>query len=261
MEIFVEIAGITFKICSNNIGIIQSIEELYSNFLSPEEKYDFTIKIELDDMEGYINRSKFKNHSKDTIFINLMYSCQLDIQNNSLKIITTPNNSVFSFEQIFQILLSYLLPQKNMLLVHSSSIYDDNDNAYFFIGPSCIGKSTICQNSKLKIISDDLTIIQHLEANLFNLYTTPFTRNKSNNQKIGPLKIKGFYRLVQSDNENIIKVTKAEAFSILLSNNWGIYKDINISDTLKMIEVIIREIPVYLMKFTRNTIPETLINM
>ncbi len=65
------------------------------------------------------------------------------------------------FYNFLRWLLPHLFLEKGLMLLHSSCILDDNEQAYFSLGESGAGKSTIASyRARKKILGDDMNVIK-----------------------------------------------------------------------------------------------------
>jgi hypothetical protein len=154
-----------------------------------------------------------------------------------------------------------ILIENNMLLFHSATLIDKDKNSYILYGPSCIGKSTISNNSSLQVISDDLLIIKPMKDNCYEFFKTPFTRDKSNTiNKLENVKIAGLYRLKQSTNEHFEKMNQSVSFAELIGNIPDLHSQIHNEKLLQLVKNLSSKIPNHYLYFTKSSIFEQIIN-
>jgi hypothetical protein len=254
-----KVAELRIRIMSDNIGILKSIEEMYKNYISKSGENDYSIKVDVQSMDDLIDYSKVSHTYNQGRITNLVYTGSFDPDKREAHLITSTNNAYFVIEQYMLIFLNQILFEHNMVLFHSASICDNENNAYLFYGPSCIGKSTISRNTKLRVISDDLVILKHIEGNNFELHKTPFTRDKSVDDNVGVYKVKGFFRLKQSETEFIEEMTEIESFTTFMGNIWDINKAYVNEKYLGLIKLITTQVPGFYLHFTRDSIVENII--
>lgn len=206
--------GIFFKTESNLFG---EIEFNFKKYLSKNLKHIYDSKIIIKDAKGPILYKKNKY-----FFISLF----------------TRSNNVyytFSFISIFQIQYIILYILENLLLnkgfiLHASSVYDNKNNAYVFLGRQGIGKSTIANklSNNYEILSDDSICIRKIESNYY-CYQLPILESELNVKKTNKMfKLKKVLFLKRGKKFFLEKIElKKEVFRKMKYSERKFFLDLN----------------------------------
>ena len=179
--------------------------------------------------------------------------CYLVENRNGVRELFISNEMKVGFPTTTQIFanlnIQKALLEKLVLILHSSFIIHKS-KSILFTAPSGIGKSTqadLWEKYKgAEIINGDKSAIGTRDNEYF-AYGLPFS-GTSNICKNREAPIKAIVALEQSKDNNVRKLSKIEAFKILLSqvaiNRWN-KDDINLA--MDLIEKLIEEVPVLLL--------------
>jgi len=158
MKINIANINLLFHFKNYNKKLNSLFIERYSGFFSKNKKVDFYINTIFN---NYCNNfsKPYVRKEKNKIFIK-REDIEFRPDSKTKKYLLKIKPSIYSFDSFLRILISLILPQKNGLLIHSSSILFNN-KAFLFVGKSGSGKTTISKLSRTKalIMSDELTPI------------------------------------------------------------------------------------------------------
>lgn len=163
---------------------------------------------------------------------------------------TKPHLSIGEAEYIMYGSYFYtLLIKHQAILLHSSAVTLNNET-YLFSAPSGTGKST---HAKLwlkvfkdaYILNDDKPALKFKNKKLY-AYGTPFS-GKTNLNVNTKSKVKAIYFIERSKNNWIKKLNSKDALTYLLSETVRSKRLKLMSETLLIIENIIKTIPIYKM--------------
>ncbi len=140
---------------------------------------------------------------------------------------------------------NYLLMFKDCFFFHSGCVIID-DNAYVLHGPSTSGKSTSCGFASKKgypVLNDELVVIKVGKDGCY-AYSTPL-RGEFNvgTQKGYP--VKGFFRLIKSEEEKYAHIPKGRAVAeILASIFYSTYYFKNSEGKIfKLVQQLVNQVP------------------
>ena len=149
------------------------------------------------------------------------------------------------------------LMKVNKLILHSSCILDNQDNAHFFLGHSGAGKTTITSLSgSRKILGDDMNLLSlndniYAQAGAIGGYFKP----QVNYSEEFP--IKSFNWIVQSNENRRIKLSIAEARSKIMASVSNIFWDsLSKAQTEFIFNTVLeasQKIPVYELHFKKES--------
>jgi hypothetical protein len=154
-----------------------------------------------------------------------------------------------SFESFLRILCSLILPEKDGLSIHASSLIR-NGKAYVFPGESEAGKTTIVRLSpEATLLTDEISIIRGI-GSIPVAYGTPFRSDLEASGDNVSAPVKGLYFPVK-DNENYLyKLNNKPALARLLSNVVIFGQDHNlIQKAFYLAYDLVRSLPCYELHF------------
>lgn len=147
---------------------------------------------------------------------------------------------------VYRKICEYLLFQ-DMLLFHCSALVFEQ-NAYLFTAPSGTGKSTHTRlwreyfGERVKMVNDDKPLLQVNKQGI-TVFGTPFA-GKEGLQTNMSAPVKGIVVLHQSKENEIRKLTRQEAYPLLLSQTYRTSNPTGLLRTLELVESL-AELPVY----------------
>jgi hypothetical protein len=223
-SVILSVADIRVKVCSAVSGVIERFREMYKAFRVAGEDFDACLEIQCLDLTPFIRYDALPfERTQHCITSNYLYAAAYDPEERKAVLLTNLENTYAFAEEYFLKLFSYLCLTHGKLLFHCATLYDRDNNAYVFYGPSGIGKSTLVRNSPhLRVLSDDIVVMQQLEAAQFKIYKTPLERNKQRGQEDNVFCLKGFYRLNQAPANELKPLNAAEHLSKLMGNLWNL---------------------------------------
>jgi len=121
-------------------------------------------------------------------------------------------------------LLPKLLLKESAYVLHSSCIINHDNKAYFFLGHSGAGKTTISTHSPgKKILGDDMNLLYYREKKASaGAIGGLIKRDVDYNDKFN---IKGFFWLKQASENKLTRMSKARAQSKLVASITNIFWD------------------------------------
>ena len=142
------------------------------------------------------------------------------------------------------------LPMKNRMLLHASVLALDG-NAYAFLGKSGTGKSThsglwLKYLKNVSFVNGDKPILQQ-KADGFWAHGTPWNGKEGFGNNISA-PLKGLCFLEQAKQNEITRLTPAEAASRIFSQILFPQDEENVAKTLEMTDALVTNTPCYLLK-------------
>ncbi|MCL7753100.1 hypothetical protein [Polaribacter sp. Z022] len=215
---FVSIKDFTIKINTNNLELSSYIKDTLIEYLAEgKSKYVFNFLT-------YEKHSKVvTNKNKDFIisyirFFDTFFYYRQHKNSNTIDVLLPNKFENWEVENFFKIFISSISLNHNCLLIHASAIIIENE-IVLFSGQSTAGKSTIASLSGYPIIHDDNILISYLGNEIFEIEAIPFKTPYKKNTFRG--KIKGFYRLFQSNQTYIKEVDVNKQLVHLLFGLWA----------------------------------------
>lgn len=105
--------------------------------------------------------------------------------NEKNKITTDYDISIYDFQMILFRAINICLARKNGLIIHASSVVDNDNNSFIFIGDSGSGKSTwatkMIKEENYQFCSDEYTVFEINSSN--NIYSYPLPIIEKNSLK------------------------------------------------------------------------------
>jgi len=145
---------------------------------------------------------------------------------------------------------------KGGLLLHSACI-ERNDRAYFFMGHSGSGKSTVAQLSlPARVLNDDLVGILPTKTG-WMAFPLPFWHNKQTrpSAETNPVLAAGFYKLIQSSEISITRLSTATSTARLVSSTAILSSIPQLAERVIQISLSIANVlPVYDLCFQKNNL-------
>jgi len=147
--------------------------------------------------------------------------------------------------------ISELMINENGILFHSSAIELDGD-AYLFTGTSGTGKSTHTRlwretftDKEIHMINDDKPLICFKEDGIY-VYGTPWS-GKSKLNENRKAKIKGICYLKQGKENKINRISKSEAFPLMMKQTYRSSMRTGLIRTINLLKELCETIPIYEM--------------
>jgi len=257
----VEIAGLTIRIRTESLELIESAKMRYYKFLSLTNNFSLNLDVHLSSAihfpnpngsEDFFNEQVFQN---DKCFVCSNYfTGYIEKNTNYGKLICADSSPLSWLEHFLRITYAILAMQKDDLLFHGAALVKDG-NGYIFFGPSGSGKSTVTELSQdCTVLGDDLIVIKK-EGKQFRAYATPFNSDDNIGFQITNTSapITGLYRLKQSKTTVIKVINSAHILAELLTSVPSANKNIyGSSQAIDLCKRIIDTIPCYEMYFTRD---------
>jgi hypothetical protein len=281
--LYMEISGVEFVISSSILTILQELEPAYRPFLNKGNDYpglklaDIEIHIRLGEIPSTENLEKifssnqlwsmFKDDDNYCLTLNppafkvpfwlARINCDLSeitvflneklvSQRNDWMVLSNPVSYPLD-----QILLMYILAQRNGALIHAAGI-DVNGKGYVFPGRSGAGKSTLTQQffdvADIGFLSDDRIVARKIDGG-FKAYGTPWpgeagiAENKS-------VPLSCIFFINHGSSNRIKEITPSEAIKRLLpvtSIPW--YDREVMPKVLTFCEDLILNVPTYELSF------------
>lgn len=228
-QVILHIAGFKIAIRSEANGVITNLREMFKNHLFDGDSYDAKLEVKIADMRPYLNIEAlpFSNTSKESIFTNYVYASAYNPEDRSATLLTSPSNAYPFTEEYLMVLTSFVCLSFGKILFHCAALCNDDNELFLFYGPSGIGKSTTARNfsKDLHLISDDLVILEPDDSGKLRVFKTPFTRDKSRDERDGELyELKGLYRIHQGTEVHKEEMKSTEAILSFLGNIWALDK-------------------------------------
>ncbi|MCL4364042.1 hypothetical protein M1328_02270 [Patescibacteria group bacterium] len=226
------------------------VVKFFQNFRlkSIPSKIDYQIDIVWDKYAEI--RFFFEKKDDEYFYINYF------INKSKNKTVTFYRNSLFEFNVMLRLILSFLLRTNNGFFVHASAVAY-NDKADIFLGKSGAGKSTVRQllDEKYLSLADDVAILKK-ESKKFYIYQFPFLEGKTylvkkTNKKYLLNRVifidkADNYKLIQlTDKKSIIKLMSKQ---LLFDNNPRLLSK-ELKNTLQFVTKFNR---FYKLKFARD---------
>jgi len=158
----------------------------------------------------------------------------------------------FLFSNSLRIVVQYVLPKFDGVLIHASAVAD-NGKSYVFIGPNDGGKTTIAQNTGKVILSDDCIGLSRFEGE-WNACATPW----GNIHNSGLYPIAGIFFISKSDRLESARIDKLSTVKKLFSNICTSFPSSQkhaseiLEYILSIFEQVCGEIPTYDLRFRKD---------
>ena len=142
------------------------------------------------------------------------------------------------------------LPMKNRMLLHAAVLAVDGD-AYAFLGRSGTGKSThtglwMQYLENVTIVNGDKPILEQTQDG-FIAHGTPWNGKEGLGNNIS-VPLKGLCFLEQAKQNEIVRLTPAEAAGRIFSQILFPQDEENATKTLEMTDALVTNVPCYLLK-------------
>ncbi len=201
------------------------MKQILKDFIIENSEYDIFVKlIKIDDYELINGKwDYFITNINDDIMIIKKWDIHGEInyiENTANFLIHKDSNNFFL---IIKTILLNFLPKFNALLLHSSSIINDN---YGIVGSgiSGSGKSTFAKKLKSEgctILHDEITLIRKLNEK-FYIYPTPFNYNPKHIVNFLPKKeLKKIFILKRKSNYYLKNIDKKKFYQEILKLIFG----------------------------------------
>lgn len=275
-EISIEVGGIVFRVIGIfSCGMRKDIIKIYQNLLSTKTPEVF-IYIHWNKLP----QVKFKEQNK-------IFNCKAGWSfyrdnNNTVLVVnsTNPeqsphlvsvfssdykkNNIYISFDSFYryfidnsfpflELMLVSLLSMKKGIIIHSSSVIDNN-SGYLFVGKSGSGKSTMAklwQFRKAVLLNDERTIIKK-NNKYFQIFTAPRNRLSDLTTSQG-FRLKKIFFIEHAKENEVSMVKDSMALPELLARSsipfWNKEKLAYIFNFLRQ---LVSEVPCYKLEFLPN---------
>lgn len=158
----------------------------------------------------------------------------------------------YALDSLLRVLLSALLLPRQGFLLHAASVERDG-GAYVFTGQSGAGKSTVASLSPAgTVLTDEISLLRSCDG-IWAAHGTPFWgefRAAGSNRRV-PLA--GIYRLVQSRENRLVRLTAKQAVRALLPNILFFSSGTRESeDLLQLLTQIAEQVPCFELHFRRD---------
>jgi len=259
-----EVCDFCIEIHLDNLDAFKFFEEKFGNFIS-DKKADFKayFNSEMKDMEVQQLMSPFmykpngKNGSVFYFKANFA-SGYVDFEKNKAEFNTfgTIMHITLSIESSLRLITSYYSIRKGFLLLHSSAVKIDKDNAICFCAPSGSGKSTIATLSGYDLLSDDMNAVRNNNAEI-NVYSTPYGGDYYGTNLVASLK--GIFFIFQSDVDKLIPCSFSEGIERMIDAEYEFVKNAYFGEAkeahmkaLREIYFIAKGVPLFKLYFTKS---------
>lgn len=122
---------------------------------------------------------------------------------------------LFGLHKFLWALMTVLLPERDGLVLHASSV-SDGERAFIFPAPSGTGKSTLVRNSPDKILlADEGTLVRLIDGRLW-AYGSPFRSDQFRDLEGRRVPVAGIYFLEQAPEDRMEPASPADALQRLL---------------------------------------------
>ncbi|RDI45727.1 hypothetical protein [Falsibacillus pallidus] len=147
---------------------------------------------------------------------------------------------------------SFLVHKKWGLLIHSSCVID-NGAAHIFAGPSGSGKSTAAILSHPREILSDEAAILKISENGVQVYNSPFRSEIDSRDVLATCQLRSIQMLIQAEVNERKQLSKSDALLSLIDKvfYWP-YSSQETETILKLLEKVVRKVPVYQLYFQKN---------
>jgi hypothetical protein len=154
-----------------------------------------------------------------------------------------------------EVLMANLLGRGRGVELHSCGIIDRDGRGHLFVGVSGAGKTTtarLWEGSASGIVSDDRVIVREHEGGAMWMFGTPW-HGEAELSMPGGAPLAGVYLLVQSDVNELVPLTPADAVARLFRCTFPLFFDgAAIDFTLSFLERLASTVPVRELRFTRD---------
>ncbi|MBC8186303.1 hypothetical protein H8E88_34910 [candidate division KSB1 bacterium] len=258
-SIVVEIAGLTIRIRTESLELIESAKKRYKKFLSLTNNFSLNLDVHLspgihspnpNGTEDFFNEQVFQNDK--CLVCSNYFTGYIENNNNYSKVVCSETSPLSWLEHFLRITYAILALQKGDLLFHGAALVMDG-KGYIFFGPSGCGKSTVTELSEdCTVLGDDLIVIKRKD-NQFRAFATPFNSEEDTGFQITNTNapITSLYRLKQGKSTFIKEMNPAHILAELLMSVPSVNKNIYASSpAIDLCTQIIDSIPCYEMYFT-----------
>ena len=154
--------------------------------------------------------------------------------------------------------LRWLLPRKMIefkrVLLHSSCVVGKNGLAYFFLGASGAGKTTVTELSKTRTVwGDDMNVLDFAAGKLSAEAGALGQRYFSSSLFAQPFQVGGFFWLKKSERNFLRRLDRAKSSMCLLSSCANLFWSESLADLAPEVLQAVKEIseshPVYELEF------------
>jgi len=153
-----------------------------------------------------------------------------------------------------EVLMANLLGRGRGVELHSCGIVDRDGRGHLFVGVSGAGKTTtahLWEERASGIVSDDRVIVREHEGAMW-MFGTPW-HGEAELSMPGGAPLAGVYLLVQSDANELVPLTPADAVARLFRCTFPLFFDASSIDfTLSFLDRIASSVPVRELRFTRD---------
>lgn len=166
-----------------------------------------------------------------------------------------PSQIIQSVNHCIIYLLSMHALGKGGLLLHSACI-ERNERAYFFLGRSGSGKSTVARLSlPARVLNDDVVGILPSEAG-WMAYPLPFWHNNQTrpSARTDPVLTAGFYHLIQSKEISTARLYPASGAAKLVSSAALSTISQLAPEVVRVSQTIVHDLPFFNLHFQKNNL-------
>jgi hypothetical protein len=157
-------------------------------------------------------------------------------------------------ENVFRILVAYRLLAAGGLLLHSSGVVV-GDRCFLFAGHSGAGKSTIAGlalEEGYGVLSDDLNLLLR-DGKFWVSSQLPFAGTLHSETVTSVCRVAGILRLQKASAHAIDPISRADAFSLIMSSAPFVNADSYVSDQLEStVSAIVETIPAWRLSFRKD---------
>ncbi|WP_034765894.1 hypothetical protein [Rossellomorea vietnamensis] len=153
---------------------------------------------------------------------------------------------------LMNIYSAFILHHNWGLLIHSSCVIDDH-KAHLFAGHSGAGKSTAAKlSSPRPLLSDEATLVK-VSKDAVIIYDSPFRSEQEGRGDQSPVPLISIQLLFQSTQIERLQLMKSEAYIQLIDKvfYWKRNGE-EVTRIMKMLKMIVNQVPVYHLKFQKN---------
>lgn len=182
--------------------------------------------------------------------------------------------SIKGLEYFLKAAIEYNLLTSSFLFFHGS-VFEHENKAFVFIGPSGAGKTTIIRKvPKNKVLGDDVVVIQNID-NVFFVHTSPFDRQFLPTFTCRNIRLSKVFVLQQAIKNQAIKLNSTLALPFILNNSYITSANISMPTKAAGINIILdnkkrqrmieyyyshitqftNQIPIYSLYCTKNLNP------
>jgi hypothetical protein len=232
------VGGLSLRLSSKDTALLSAATRRYDGFSATQQER-FPILID----------PRPSPHAVESVFACDFEGARVEANDHSAQF--TGVRHEYALDSLLRMLLSWALLREEGFLLHAATVMR-NGRAYVFFGRSGAGKSTVASLSPAdSVMTDEISLLKRVNGE-WRAFGTPFWGEFRADGANRSAPVAGMYRLLQSPNDGIETLGRADLLKALLP--CVLFFSTRVGDHDRLLEILTaasREVTGYTLEFRK----------